>query len=110
VRDTEDALEKVLKTRPPLLKKSGPEFGDNALGRKSRNRRLETGKGLDQSVPKVVKLGISLSNVHVAPLLIESARTSIKNSEGQEPTFNVSTRMFHTTKAPMFVVLPLTTV
>lgn len=63
-----NALEEVLEADPSLFKKPGPKLGYQALGRQQRHCVFEIGKRLDQFAAKVVEFGVSLANVHVAPL------------------------------------------
>jgi len=61
-------LQKILQTGAPLFKKSGLELGYYALGRQRGYSSLEVGECHDEPPPKVIKLGVSLPDVHAGAL------------------------------------------
>lgn len=109
-------LEEILQPCAPLLEKLRSELGYNALGRKRRDRSLESGERLHELCPEVVELGVSFADIHVAPLHNSqfSRKRCTRNTREEAleatRTLRVSTRMIHTTKAPILVALPFTTV
>lgn len=106
---TENVLQKILEASPPFLQKFRPELGNKAFRWQFRNGSLETRKCPHETPPKIVELGVSLSNVHITPLSHKCQPCQLVSSMYEKLlTLNVSTRMFHTTKAPMFVLLPFT--
>lgn len=61
-------LEEILQASPPLLQEPRPVIRNQTLGWQLRDRRLEIGKSANQPPPEVVKLGVPLPYIHVAPL------------------------------------------
>lgn len=68
----EHLLEEVLQPRTPLFQEAWAEFGYDTLWWERRHGSLKVGKGPYQLISEVVKLGVSLADVHVAPLYSSS--------------------------------------
>ena len=115
-------LEKILQPCPSFFQKLGPEFGYDALGWQAGHCCIEIRKRLHQPLAQSVKLGIALPNIHVAslhrycqypPTFSFSPAIRVRGGAARASavrTWRVSTRTFHTTKAPMLVAPPLTIV
>lgn len=103
-------LQEILQTGSPLFEKPGPKLRYQALWWKDRHSGLKVGERADQLPSKVVKFRVAFPYVHKWSLsrAFCQQRPSLGAINGVRLTLNVSTRMFHTTNAPILVALPFT--